>query len=155
MAKSFNKATLLGNLTRDPEIRNTTTGQKVASVSIAINRSWNDSGGEKREQTDFFDIVMWGKLADVAESYLKKGSKVLIEGRLQNRSWDANDGTKRTKTEIIASDLVMLDRASGFGGDDSFNSNANNSTNSGEGNTPSEDLAGLEEPINLDDAIPF
>ena len=150
MARSFNKVTLLGNLTRDPDIRNTSTGQKVASVSIAINRAWNDAGGEKREQTDFFDIVLWSKLADVAESYLKKGAKVLIEGRLQNRSWDASDGTKRTKTEIIASELIMLDRANGFSGNEDPIGNQDN-----EESTASESLESLEQPINLDDAIPF
>ena len=149
MARSFNKATVLGNITRDPDVRSTSSGQKVTTISVAVNRNWTDATGEKKEQTDYFDIVLWGKLAEVAENYLKKGSKVLVEGRLQNRSWDANDGSKRIKTEIIASELVMLDRATG--------SNEYSDNNEADESAIVDNLASvdLEGPINLDDAIPF
>lgn len=104
--RDYNKAIILGNLTRDPEVRMTSTGQPVASFGVATNRRWTDSSGNQQEETEFHEIVAWGKLAEICEKILFKGRKVLIDGRLKTRSWDGQDGVKRYKTEIIAENIV-------------------------------------------------
>jgi len=109
---SLNRATLIGNLTRDPEVKQTPSGQSVCSFSIATNRSWQGKDGQKQEATDFHNIVAWGKLAEICGQYLQKGKKVYVEGRLQTRDWEAQDGAKRRTTEIIAENMIMLDRGS-------------------------------------------
>jgi single-strand DNA-binding protein len=108
---NLNKAMLIGNLTRDPEIRNTPTGQSVASFSIATNYVWTDQSGQKRDKAEFHNIVAWRRLAEICGQYLKKGSKIYVEGRLQTRDWVGQDGVKRYRTEIIAENMIMLDRA--------------------------------------------
>ncbi|MDO8261205.1 MAG: single-stranded DNA-binding protein [Candidatus Magasanikbacteria bacterium] len=108
---NLNKVMLIGNLTRDPEIRNTPNGTNVASFSIATNYVWKDQSGQKQEKAEFHNIVAWRKLADICGQYLRKGSKIYIEGRLQTRDWDGQDGVKRYRTEIIADNMIMLDRA--------------------------------------------
>ncbi len=113
----LNKAMIIGNLTRDPEIRTTNSGQNVASFGIATNRTWKDASGQKQEKAEFHNIVAWGKLADICGQYLNKGKKVYIEGRLQTRDWEAQDGTKRQRTEIVADNMIMLSRSGNeFGG---------------------------------------
>lgn len=109
--KDVNLAIVMGNLTRDPELRYTPNGQAVASMTVATNRSWNDQAGERKDEVEFHDIVVWGKLAELCSQYLTKGRKVHVMGRLQTRSWEAQDGTKKQKTEIIATDVVFVDRA--------------------------------------------
>lgn len=107
--RSFNKAILVGHLTRDPEARKTATGQSVTSFSIATNHVWNNAQtGERQESVDYHNIVAWGKLADTCAQYLRKGLAVLIEGRITNRTWEAQDGSKRNTTEIIAATLNIL-----------------------------------------------
>lgn len=105
---SLNKVQLIGNLTADPEVKETPNGQKVANFSIATNRVWKDASGMKQEQVEFHNIVIWGSLAGIAEQYLNKGKKVYLEGRLQTRSWDDPTGAKRYKTEVVADNLIML-----------------------------------------------
>lgn len=109
MAKSFNQVIIMGNLTRDPEVRTIPSGQSVCSFSLAVNRSWTGSDGQTQESVDFFDIVAWGKLGELVGQYLRKGRKALVVGRLQTRTWDAQDGSKRKATEIVASDVTFLD----------------------------------------------
>lgn len=106
---------IIGNLTRDPEIRNTPTGQSVASFAIATNFVWVDQSGQKQEKVEFHNIVAWRRLAEICGQYLKKGSKIFIEGRLQTRDWVGQDGVKRYRTEIIAENMIMLDRPAGGG----------------------------------------
>lgn len=115
---SLNRAMILGNTTRDPETRQTTSGQQVCSFGVATNRTWTDAAGQKQEASEFHNIVAWGKLAEIVGQYLAKGRKVYVEGRLQTRQWDAQDGTKRTTTEIVADNVILLDRpgAPGAGG---------------------------------------
>ena len=114
---NLNKVFLLGRLTRDPELRNTTTGQPVCSFGLATNRVWNDPNTkERKEQTEFHNIVLWRRLAEVASQYLKKGSLVLIEGRVQTRSWDDKTGNKRYTTEIVADNMQMGPRSEGGSG---------------------------------------
>ena len=108
---SLNKVLLIGNLTRDPELRSTPSGQSVANFSIATNRVWKDpQSGEKKEAVEFHNIVVWRRLAEIAGQYLRKGSKIFLEGRLQTRSWQDQSGTKKYMTEIIAENMQMLDR---------------------------------------------
>jgi len=108
MAMSLNKAQLIGNLTRDPEVRQTPSGRTVTSFSVATNYSWKDQNGQKQERAEFHNIVAWGKLAEICGQYLTKGKKVYIEGRLQTRDWEGDDGVKRYKTEIVADNMIML-----------------------------------------------
>ncbi len=108
---SLNRATILGNCTRDPEMRQTASGQSVCSFGVATNRTWTDAAGQKQEAADFHNVVVWAKLAEICSQYLSKGKKVYVEGRLQTRQWDGQDGTKRTTTEIVAENVIILDRA--------------------------------------------
>lgn len=107
----LNKVMLIGNVTRDPELRSTPSGQSVASFAIATNRVWKDpSSGERKSAAEFHNIVAWRKLAEICGQYLRKGSKVYVEGRLQTRSWQGQDGNKRYMTEVIMENMIMLDR---------------------------------------------
>src|ERR1700688_658668 len=108
MARSLNQVTLMGNLTRDPELRQTPTGQNVTSFSLALNRSYKDASGEWQEATDYIDCVAWGPLAERVSQYLTKGRRCLVQGRLQSRNWE-QDGQKRSKVEVTASDVTFLD----------------------------------------------
>jgi single-strand DNA-binding protein len=123
---SLNKATLIGNLGKDPEVRAIPSGAKVANFSIATTESYTGKDGQKVDKTEWHNIVMWRGLAEVAEKYLKKGSQVYIEGRLQTRSWDDQNGQKRYTTEIIADNMVMLGRPTGGGGSSSGAPRENN-----------------------------
>jgi len=110
MAKSLNKAMLIGNLGKDPELRYTPSGVAVATFSVATNESWKDQDGNLQERTEWHNIVAWRKLAEICGEYLKKGKKVFIEGRIQTRSYDdKNTGAKKYITEIVADNLIMLD----------------------------------------------
>ena len=161
MARSLNQVTLMGNLTRDPELRQTPTGQSVTSFSLALNRSYKDAGGEWQEATDYIDIVCWGPLAERVAQYLSKGRRCLVQGRLQSRSWE-QDGQKRNKVEVLANDVTFLDSRGGEegGGSDSGSSASPNATSDDKPKPSSkkkddvviEDIG--DEPINLDD-IPF
>jgi single-strand DNA-binding protein len=106
---NLNKAMIIGNLTKDPEIRQTGSGLPVASFSVATNMVWKDAAGQKQEKVEFHNIVAWKNLADICGRFLKKGSKVYIEGRLQTRDWAGKDGVKRYTTEIVAENMIMLD----------------------------------------------
>lgn len=108
---SLNRATILGNVTRDPEVRQTTGGQQVCSFSVATNRSWTDKSGAKQDQAEYHNVVAWTKLAEIIGSYVKKGSKIYVEGRIQTRDWQGQDGVKRYRTEIVADNVIILDRA--------------------------------------------
>jgi single-strand DNA-binding protein len=109
MAKSLNKVTLIGNLTRDPELRYTPQGTAVCTFSLATNRQWTTDSGEKKEDAEFHRVVAWNKLAEICSQLLKKGRKVYVEGRLQTRSWQGQDGQNRYTTEVVISDMILLD----------------------------------------------
>jgi single-strand DNA-binding protein len=108
MAKSLNQVTLMGNLTREPELKQTPTGQSVANFSLALNRSYKQDD-EWKEATDYIDVVAWGKLAEQIQEHLSKGSKALVSGRLQSRSWET-DGVKKNKVEVLALDVTFVDK---------------------------------------------
>lgn len=106
---SLNKAMIIGNLGRDPEMRYTPSGQPVTQFTVAVNRNYRDQNGEWQEETEWFRVVCWGQLAERTAEYLRKGRKVYVEGRLQTRQWEAQDGTKRTTTELVANTVTPLD----------------------------------------------
>ncbi|MDP3970743.1 MAG: single-stranded DNA-binding protein [bacterium] len=105
----LNKVMIIGRITKDPEVRTITSGQTVASFSIATNRQWKDQSGQKQEKAEFHNVVAWRKLAEIIQQYVKKGSKIYIEGRLETRSWDDPQGVKKYRTEIVADNMIMLD----------------------------------------------
>lgn len=109
MARSLNKVMLIGNLTRDPELRYTPQGTAVVTFSIATNRQWKTESGENKDQAEFHRIVAWDKLAEICGKMLKKGIRVYVEGRLQTRTWQAQDGAAKSTTEIVISDMLVLD----------------------------------------------
>lgn len=113
---NLNRAMIIGNLTRDPEVKTTPSGQNVASFSVATNRVWTNQQGQKQEAVEYHNIVAWGKLAEICGQYLNRGKKIYIEGRLQTRDWEGQDGVKRYKTEIVAENMIMLDRGGAPGG---------------------------------------
>lgn len=108
MAKSVNKAILIGNVGKDPEVRYTPNNTPVATFSLATTESWKDQSGKQSERTDWHNLVVWGKLAEICRDYVKKGQRIYVEGRIQSRSYDDKDNIKRYITEINVSDLVML-----------------------------------------------
>jgi single-strand DNA-binding protein len=105
---SLNKAQVIGNMTRDPEVRQIASGQMVCTVGVATNRVWKNQSGEKQDQTEFHNVVCWGKLAEIAGQYLKKGTKVYFEGRIQTRNWEGDNGVKQYRTEIVAENMIIL-----------------------------------------------
>ena len=112
MSRSLNKVTLIGNLGNDPEVRSTTNGSKVATLSVATSNQWKDKSGEKQEKTEWHRVVLWNsqyrKLADVAEQYCKKGDKIYVEGSIEYRSWQDREGQTRYTTEIKANEIILL-----------------------------------------------
>ena len=107
--KSLNRVQLIGNLTRDPELRYTPSGKPVCTFGLATNRSWNTDSGEKHEETEFHKIVAWNKLGELCSQFLVKGRKVYVEGRLQTRKWKTQEGQDRETTEIVIDDMILLD----------------------------------------------
>src|SRR6056297_1585375 len=116
---NLNKAMIIGNLTRDPEVKSIPSGATVTRFTVATNLVWNDNQGQRQEKVEFHNIIAWRKLGEICGQYLKKGTKVYVEGRLQTSDWTGNDGVRRYRTEIVAENMIMLDRAgasSGGGG---------------------------------------
>lgn len=149
----LNKALIFGNLTRDPEVRALPSGMNVCSFGVATNRVYRDRDGKKQEQTDFHNIVVFGRQADTVSQYLKKGSSVFIEGRIQTRSWEGKDGEKKYRTEIVADRVQFGPRSSGSGGGSGGRKEQHDETEE----TPSSGGTGIDYPkddINPDD-IPF
>lgn len=99
---------IIGNLTRDPELRTTSTGQNVCNFSVATSSQWTDAQGQRQERVEYHNIVAWSRLAEICGQYLAKGRKVYVEGRLQTREWEGQDGSKRNRTEIVAENMIML-----------------------------------------------
>lgn len=108
-SRSLNKVQLIGNLTRDPELRYTPTGAAVCTIGLATNRQWTTEAGEKKEETEFHRVVAWNKLAELCSQLLVKGRKIYVEGRLRTNQWQAQDGSQRTTTEVVIEDMIILD----------------------------------------------
>lgn len=111
--RSVNKVILVGNVTRDPDVRQTSNGQAIVTFGLATNRQWKNSKGDKQDQAEFHELVAWSRLADLCSRYVKKGKLLYVEGYLKTRSWDTPEGTRRFKTEIVVQDLIMLEKKSG------------------------------------------
>ena len=139
-ARGLNRVQIIGNLGRDPELRFTQEGSPVANFTVAVNDSWQSRSGEQRERTEWFRVVAWGRLAEIANEYLRRGRQVYVDGRLQTREWEDREGNARTTTELVAREMLML------GGRDA---EAPESTD-----TPSADPESVEDEITPDD-LPF
>jgi single-strand DNA-binding protein len=151
---NLNKAIIIGNLTANPETRNTPNGQAVANFTIATNRVWTNQQGQKQEQAEFHNIVAWGKLAEIAGQYLAKGRMCMVEGRLQTRNWDDQNGVRHWKTEIVAENIQLGPRPNGeTGGRQSFGSD-NNAASMAPSFNPADSTNEGEEEIKIED-IPF
>lgn len=156
MARSVNQVTLMGNLTRDPEVRSTPSGQSVCSFSLALNRAYRDKNDQWQEATDYVDVVAWGPLGERVAQYLSKGRRALVQGRLQSRSWE-QDGQKRSKLEVLASDVTFLDSRGGEGGEEGGAPQSAPRAAAAAAPAKKDDVVINDigdEPINLDD-IPF
>jgi single-strand DNA-binding protein len=150
----INKVILVGNLGRDPEVRSTPSGQPVATFTVATSRRWRDKNGQKQEQTEWHQVVCWGKQAEIAGQYLTKGKQIFVEGRLQTRSWDdRNTGEKRYRTEVICDNFQMLGQRGGDfeGGQERYSPAQSQGGAASSG--PSYDEGGYGEPE--EDDIPF
>jgi len=112
MARGLNKVMVIGNLGRDPEMRYTPSGKPVTHFTVATSRSWVTSDGERREATEWFNVVAWGNLAEICNQYLRKGSRVYVEGHLQTRSWEDTNGQRHYRTELVANEMIILDSRS-------------------------------------------
>ena len=159
MARGVNKVILVGNLGADPETRYSASGGAITNLRIATNESWTDrQSNERRERTEWHRVVLFSRLAEVAEQYLRKGSQVYVEGRIQTRKWQGQDGQDRYTTEIVANELQMLGGRGGAGGDgDDWNQSAGPPEQPSEGGAPgraSTQPAGGNDP-DIDDDIPF
>ncbi len=108
MSRGLNKVMVIGHLGKDPEMRYTPSGRPVTTFSIAVSRSWNTADGERRTETEWFNIVAWGNLAEICKQYLNKGQQVYVEGRLQTRRWEDKEGQKHTSVEVVANEMMML-----------------------------------------------
>ena len=146
MAKGFNKVILMGNLTRDVEVRTTASGQSVANFSLAVNRSWRGQDGQQQDQTSFINCVAWGKVGDIIEQYVHKGSPLLVSGRLDQRSYQDKDGNKRSAVEVVVEDFNFV--GGGCSGDLSLSApSSNQSTNNKSQDVVVEDID--DKPIDL------
>ncbi len=114
MTRGLNKVMIIGNLGRDPEMRYTPSGKPVTSFSLACSRSWISSDGERREETEWFNVVAWGNLAEICNQHLSKGQQVYVEGRLQTRSWEDNNGQRHFRTEVVANEMIILGNRAGY-----------------------------------------
>jgi len=148
--KDLNMVFLMGNLTRDPELRYTPNGQAVANFTIATNRRWTDNDGQQKDAAEFTDVVVWGKIAETVANYLKKGRRIHVIGRLQTRSWEAQDGSKRYKTEVIATDVTFLDKKDADSDFDGVDVEPQEDTSKSKGKNKKE----TSEEIDIED-IPF
>lgn len=154
MAKGFNKVILMGNLTRDPEVRTTPGGQSVTNFSLAVNRTWRDQNGQTQEAVSYIDCVAWGKAGEIIAQYVQKGRPLLVSGRLDQRSWeDKETGGKRSKVEVVVEDFNFVDSGAGGGGGD-FNAPRSSSAGGKKSAEPAEADDIDDKPIDLSE-IPF
>lgn len=152
---NLNRAMILGNATRDVDFRTTPNGRSVASFAVATNRRWSDrETGENKEEVQFHEIVVWGKLAEIARQVVSKGTRVYVEGRLQTRSWEGQDGAKREKTEIIAENIISLSPKSSYSPSSSDEMNQDAPMPEKKAEKQDKKETSIEDEINLDE-IPF
>ncbi len=147
MARGFSKVIIVGNITRDPELRTTPSGTQVCGFSVAVNRNYKDNSGEQKENVSFFDCSAWGKSGEIIAQYAKKGSGILVSGRLEQRSWEDKEGQKRSRVEIVVEDFNFVGGANGDGGN-----GGGSKSSAASSDVAPDDIS--EEPIDLSD-IPF
>lgn len=161
MSRSLNKVMLIGNLGADPEVRSTSNGTRVATLSLATSRQWTNQAGERQEKTEWHRVVLWnnrgGQLADLAEKYLKKGDRLYVEGRIEYRTWEDRDGNTRYSTEVIGREILMLGSPrGGGGGDDESQSSARVPAGKTVGSAQAESYDDFPEALDEeDDDLPF
>lgn len=157
MAASLNRVMLIGNLTRDPELRYVPSGQGVTAFTLAVNRTYLANTGEKKEEVSFIRVVVWGKRAEVCHEYLRKGSPVFVEGRLQSRSWDAPDGTKRSTIEVVAQNVQFLGRGGAKTGQAPEGSSVPEETITDDsfGSEPKDSVGAAKNELSSDEEVPF
>jgi single-strand DNA-binding protein len=156
MARGINKVILVGNLGNDPEVKYMPSGSAVANISVATTDSWKDKGsGERQERTEWHRVVLFGRLAEIAGEYLRKGSQVYLEGRLQTRKWQDKSGQDRYTTEIVANDMQMLGGRGGGGGSAGFDERPPSSGGGGGGGGGGQRPAPAPDNADFDDDIPF
>ena len=150
MARGFSKVIIMGNITRDPELRSTPSGTQVCSFSVAVNRNYRDSSGEQKDNVSFFDCSAWGKSGEIIAQYAKKGSGILVSGRLEQRSWEDKEGQKRSRVEIVVEDFNFVGGGNSDGG--SFSGNAKSASGAAATDVAPDDIS--DDPIDLSE-IPF
>ena len=165
MARSLNKVMLIGNLTRDPEMRSTSTGTSVVSFGLATNRTWKDANGDQQESVQFHNIVAWGKMGEICHQLLAKGMMVYVEGEINNRSWEGDDGQTKYRTEIKISEMNLLDSKGRAGtgsgvvasGDGQSPAAPDDKPAPAAGNTASDDASADDQELDplTDDELPF
>lgn len=133
MSRGLNKVQIIGHLGKEPEMRYTPSGKPVTTFSVAVSRSWNSADGERHSETEWFNVVAWGNLAEICKTYLTKGQQVYIEGRLQTRRWEDKEGAKHTSVEVVANEMMML------GDRKDHNSSQTSSDSTATENTPETD----------------
>ncbi len=149
MARGFSKAIIVGNITRDPELRSTPSGAQVCGFSVAVNRNYKDSSGANQESVSFIDCSAWGKAAEIIAQYAKKGSGILVSGRLEQRSWEDKEGQKRSRVEIVVEDFNFV---GGNGDGGNSGGSRGNSSSAAAADVAPDDIS--DEPIDLSE-IPF
>lgn len=150
MARGFSKVIIMGNITRDPELRSTPSGTQVCSFSVAVNRNYRDSSGEQKDNVSFFDCSAWGKSGEIIAQYAKKGSGILVSGRLEQRSWEDKEGQKRSRVEIVVEDFNFVGGGNSDGG--SFSGSAKSASGAAATDVAPDDIS--DDPIDLSE-IPF
>lgn len=154
---NLNKAIIIGNVTQDPEVRTTPSGDQVANFSVATNRIWNDrQTNERQQKTEFHNVVTWRRLAEIAGQYLKKGSLVMIEGRIETRTWEGQDGKKNYRTEIIAENMQLGPKRDGGTGNYENNTKSQGGQDKKNAKTPDEDTVptiDADTPTDIDDEV--
>lgn len=150
MARGFSKVIIMGNITRDPELRSTPSGTQVCSFSVAVNRNYRDSSGEQKDNVSFFDCSAWGKSGEIIAQYAKKGSGILVSGRLDQRSWEDKEGQKRSRVEIVVEDFNFVGGGNSDGG--SFGGGAKSTSSATATDVAPDDIS--DDPIDLSE-IPF
>lgn len=150
-ARSLNKVLLIGNLTRDPEVRYTPSQTAVTTFGLATNREWSSQNGEKQTSVEFHNLVVWSKLAEICQKFLHKGDKIYVEGRLQTREWQGKDGSNQRRTEVVVENMIMLGGRGNAGADANFDAGAVNTVES----QPVAENSNDDLPVDDDSDIPF
>ena len=150
MARGFSKAIIVGNMTRDPELRSTPSGAQVCSFTVAVNRNYKDGSGDNKEQVSFLDCSAWGRSGEIIAQYAKKGSGILVSGRIEQRSWEDKEGQKRSRVEIVVEDFNFIGGGNGDGG--SYSGESKGGANNSATDVAPDDIS--DEPIDLSE-IPF